>query len=115
MLNLGDGRRYFLYRHKTDMRKGFDGLSGLVRSELGKNPLSGDVFIFLNRYRHQVKLLLWELDGFSIYSKRLEKGSYELPLFNTADSIELTSSQLMFILEGISLESVRWRKRYSQK
>ena len=94
------------------MRKGFDGLSGLVRSELGKNPLSGDVFIFLNRYRHQVKLLLWERDGFSIYSKRLEKGSYELPLLSTADTIELTSGQLMLILEGISLESVRWRKRY---
>lgn len=59
------------------MRKGFDGLSGLVREG---DPLSGDVFIFFNRRRTQVKLLLWERDGFSIYHKRLERGTYELPV-----------------------------------
>lgn len=61
------------------MRKGFDGLSGLVREGLLKDPLSGDVFIFFNKRRTHVKLLLWERDGFSLYHKRLERGTYELP------------------------------------
>lgn len=91
------------------MRKGFDSLSGLVRDRLGKDPLSGDVFIFFNRRRNQVKLLLWERDGYSIYYKRLERGSYELPLH---DSAELRVDDLLLILQGISLKSVRRRKRF---
>lgn len=91
------------------MRKGFDGLSGLVREGLGKDPLSGDVFIFFNKRRNQVKLLLWERDGFSIYHKRLERGTYELP---SSVSAELRSDELMLILQGISLKSVRRRKRF---
>ncbi len=62
------------------MRKSFDGLSGIVQNELKEDPLSGAIFIFLNRRRNQVKLLLWEGDGVSLYHKRLEKGSYELPM-----------------------------------
>ena len=91
------------------MRKGFDSLSGLVRDGLAKNPLSGDVFIFFNRRRTQVKLLLWEHDGYSVYYKRLERGSYELPLH---DSVELRADDLLLILQGISLKSVRRRKRF---
>lgn len=105
--------RYFLYRHETDMRKGFDGLSGLIRNELQKDPLSSDVFIFFNKRHNQVKLLLWERDGFSIYYKRLERGTYELPLLNDSMlSVELRSDELMLILQGISLESIRRRKRF---
>jgi transposase len=96
------------------MRKGFDGLSGLVRDGLQKDPLSGDVFIFFNRRRNQVKLLLWERDGFSIYHKRLERGTYELPdLTPSSTSAELRSDELMLILQGISLKSVHRRKRFS--
>ena len=91
------------------MRKGFDGLSGLVRDGLQKDPLSGDVFIFFNKRRTQVKLLLWEKDGFSIYHKRLEEGTYELP---PSALVELRSDELMLILGGISLKSVRRRKRF---
>jgi transposase len=95
------------------MRKGFDGLSGLVRDSLQKDPLSGDVFVFFNKRRNQVKLLLWERDGFSIYHKRLERGTYELPsLTNSATSVELPSDELMLILHGISLHSVHRRKRF---
>lgn len=110
MFAFSPGRRYFLYRHQTDMRKGFDGLSGLVRDGLEKNPLSGDVFIFFNKRRTQVKLLVWDQDGFSIYYKRLESGTYELP---ATTSPELRSDELMLILQGISLRSVRRRKRYA--
>lgn len=95
------------------MRKSFDGLSGLVRNELGKDPLSGEVFIFINKRCNQVKLLLWEGDGFSLYSKRLEKGTYELPSWKEqTPSIELRSDELMLILQGISLNSVHRRKRF---
>lgn len=97
------------------MRKGFDGLSGLVRDALQMDPLSGDVFIFFNKRRGQVKLLLWERDGFSIYHKRLERGTYELPaLTSTTTSVELRSDELMLILQGISLQSVQRRKRFDQ-
>jgi transposase len=93
------------------MRKGFDSLCGLVRDGLQKDPLSGDVFIFFNKRRSQVKLLLWEKDGFSIYYKRLECGTYELPSLSSA---EIRSDELMLILQGISLKSVRRRQRFDQ-
>ena len=109
MLSLSPSSRYFLYRHQTDMRKGFDGLSGLVREALSKDPLSGDIFIFFNRRSTQVKLLVWERDGFAIYHKRLERGTYELP---SDQSVELRADELMLILQGISLKSVRRRKRF---
>ena len=95
------------------MRKSFDGLSGMVRNELQKDPLSGEVFIFINKRRNQVKILLWEGDGFSLYYKRLEKGTYELPSWKgQTPSVELRSDELMLILQGISLKSVRRRKRF---
>lgn len=96
------------------MRKSFDGLSGIVRNELQKDPLCGEVFIFINKRRNQVKLLLWEGDGFSLYYKRLEKGTYEFPPWNESTAcVELGSDELMLILKGISLKSVQRRKRFS--
>ena len=77
MFSLTERHRYFLYRSATDMRKGFDGLSGVVRNDLGMDPLSGDVFIFLNRRRTHMKLLVWEDSGFVVYYKRLERGRFE--------------------------------------
>ena len=97
------------------MRKGFDSLCGIVSSELRMNVLSGSVFIFINKKRSQVKLLLWEGDGFAIYYKRLEKGTYELPVTNHGDkAIAISNEALQHILQGISLSSVRKRKRYQQ-
>ena len=113
MLTLSVGSRYFLYRQSCDMRKSFDSLSGLVRTQVGEDPLNGDVFIFFNTRRTQVKLLCWECDGFSIYYKRLEKGTYELPVTDEkSNSVEMSSDELMFILKGITLSSVRRRKRF---
>ena len=113
MLSVSSAYRYYLYRGEVDMRKGFAGLSGIVRNDLQKDPLSGEVFIFINKRCNQVKLLLWEGDGFSLYYKRLEKGTYELPAWNDhTASVELRSDELMLILQGISLRSVRRRKRF---
>jgi transposase len=95
------------------MRKGFNGMCGLVCNEFKENPLSGDVFIFVNRPRNRIKLLHWQGDGFAIYYKRLEKGTYELPEARGDDiHIEISMQQLMLILEGISLLSVKKRRRY---
>ena len=110
MLSLSPACRYYLYSQAADMRKGFDSLCALVRDELGKDPLNGDVFIFLNRRRNQVKLLQWDKDGFGLYWKRLEKGTYEHPL---KEGAELTPRELMLILQGVFLRSVRIRKRFS--
>ena len=74
MLSLGSSHSYYLYRAACDMRKSFDSLSGLVRNELGRDPASGEVFVFINKRRTSVKLLHWERGGFVLYYKRLEKG-----------------------------------------
>jgi transposase len=95
------------------MRKGFDSLSGMVTTQLHMNALSGAVFIFLNKKRNQVKLLLWEGDGFAMYYKRLEKGTFELPAYSDNNcSTNISSQELQLVLQGISLKSVRKRKRY---
>ena len=95
------------------MRKGFDSLSGLVSSQMKGDVLSGAVFIFLNKKHNQVKLLLWEGDGFALYYKRLEKGTYELPVCTPdTPSLSITNEQLQLILQGICLRSVQHRKRY---
>lgn len=109
MVALNNQQRYFLFRDVVDMRKGIDGLSGLVRDHLKLNPLSGDVYLFFNRKRNQVKLLMWDKDGFSLYYKRLEQGTYELP--NTPDAT-IGVDVLLCILQGIRLTTLRKRKRY---
>jgi transposase len=107
MIAFGPSHRYYLHREATDMRKSFDGLSGLVRSELGRDPLSGDVFIFLNRRRTHIKLLVWDRSGFVLYYKRLEEGTFELPVSEVP-----SWDQLVMMLEGVSMKKVRYRKRY---
>ncbi len=116
MLHLSASCNYYLYTGSTDMRKGFDSLSGLVSSQMQLNVLSGSVFIFLNKKHNQVKLLLWEGDGFSLYYKRLEKGTYEIPEDDgKSQGLSISSEQLQLILQGISLKSVRRRKRYQHQ
>ncbi len=115
MLGFTAAQRYYLSRQAADMRKSYDGLSGLVRQGLGRDPLSGEVFIFLNRRRTQMKLLVWDRSGFVIWGKRLERGTFELPRSSEAGaSVVLSWEELVLILEGVSLGSIRHRKRYSR-
>jgi transposase len=93
------------------MRKGIDSLCGLVRNELGKDPLSGELYIFFCRGRRRVKLLLWEEDGFALYQKRLERGTFEMPEGNTLHQ-SITAEQLNFLLLGVNLKKVSRRARY---
>jgi len=92
------------------MRKSFNGLSAIVRNEMGGNLMSGDVFIFINRRRDRIKLLCWDRTGFVIWYKRLEEGTFEVPKGGAG---QLSEAQLMLILEGIELRSVKHRKRYT--
>jgi len=112
MLSLSSLQRYFVYNGYTDMRKSFDGLCGLVSNDLAKNPTNGDVFIFFNRPRTHVKILFWERDGFALYYKRLERGTYDLP--STDSQGEVSAQVLSFILQGIILSSVKRKKRYEK-
>lgn len=111
MLSITSIHRCYLYRSRTDMRKGIDSLCGLIRNELGKDPLQGELFVFFSRNRNQIKLLLWEQDGFSLYQKKLERGTYELPEGNELHQ-RISSEILNLILQGISLKSVQHRTRY---
>ena len=116
MLSLNSGYRYYIYRGITDFRCGMDSLSGLVRRELSIDPTGGEIFIFFNRKRNMVKLLHFEGDGFAVYHKRLESGTYELPaMANGASSVEMSNEDLLLILRGISLKSIKRRKRFSLK
>ncbi len=114
MFSLTAQQQYFLHHRATDMRKGFNGLSGLVRNELDKDPMSGDVFVFINRRRNRMKLLVWESSGFVLYYKILEQGTFELPLTNGGEfSCQITWHNLVLILEGVVLSSIQKRKRFS--
>jgi transposase len=111
---LSSSQRYFLYTGVADMRKSFDGLSGLVRQHMGCDPLSGDVYIFLNRRRTQIRLLVWDRSGFALYAKRLEGGRFEFPVAGGgAGSRSMRWDELVMILEGVSLRSVRRLKRFA--
>lgn len=116
LLALGAHRSYHLYRQETDMRKGFNQLCGIIANELGREVTRGDAFIFINRPRTHLKLLVYEQGGFTIFYRRLEKGCFEVPAFNLdAKSLELSTDQLHFILQGISLKTLHYRKRYQRK
>ncbi len=115
MFSITSGR-YFLYREPTDMRKSFDGLCGLVQGKLGKNPMSGDLFVFINKRRNRIKLLRWEPGGFVLFYKRLEEGTFELPdSQKPALSQNIDYSELVMIITGISLKYARKRRRFLQQ
>jgi transposase len=107
--------RVFLCTSPTDMRKGFDTLAVLVRDGLGYDPLSGHLFLFVGRRRDRLKLLYWDRDGYALWYKRLEKGTFRMPAARPETaSIELKASELAMLLEGIDLRSIRRRARFQR-
>jgi transposase len=114
MIGLTSHHRYFLYEGVCDMRKGFDGLSGVVSEHMHRNPLDGSVYLFVNRRRDRMKMLVWESGGFMLYYKRLEQGTFELPKKCSGGQITLTWEVLILMLTGISLIQNRRKKRYKQ-
>ena len=103
--------RCWLCAIPVDMRKGFDGLSGLVRSSLEQDPLTGDVFVFVSRARTHIKLLFWDGDGFVLYYKRLEKGRFDFPVTGGI-SRQLRREELLMLLEGVVLSQIQRKARY---
>jgi transposase len=98
------------------MRKSFDALSGLVQSQMHRNVMSGDVYIFINRPCNRMKLLRWEPGGFILYYKRLESGTFERPQTdNCDDTLSLSWHDLVMIVQGVQLHSVKLRKRYKNQ
>ncbi len=115
MIGLTQQHRYFLYRGATDMRKGFDGLSGIIVHECKADPLDGNVYIFINRRRNRMKMLVWEPGGFMLYYKRLEQGTFELPLGQEGQSnIRLNWETLVLIISGIKLDKIIRKRRYKR-
>ena len=112
MIMLPSAVRIFLCTRPTDMRKGFDGLTGLVQECFGQDLLTGHLFLFINRRRDRIKILYFDRDGLAIWYKRLEAGSFEMPRTDERDGIELQQAQLAMILSGIDMKSARQRKRF---
>jgi len=111
MLLPESGVRLWLYTPPTDMRKSFDGLSALVRQKLAEDPSSGQLFVFINRRRTQMKVLYFDQGGYCLWSKRLEAGRFHFDA-KASDKVGLSWTELKLIVEGIDLASVRRFKRY---
>lgn len=95
------------------MRKGFNGLCGLVANDLDQDPTNGSVYIFINKARNKVKLLHWRSGGFVLYYKRLESGTFEQPLYNqNVGSLRLSYTQLVMLMDGIAITNITGRKRH---
>ena len=104
ILHLASDANFYLYLKPVKMSRSFDGLAALIRTELDKDIISGDVFIFLNRQRTTVKLFVYENKGFSIFYRRLDEGSFQLPLIASDHiSYKMNEEQLLHMLSGISL------------
>jgi len=113
MIAVAAGNRIFVYTQPTDMRKSFNGLSGIVTQHFEADLFSGHLFVFFNRKRDFVKILMWDQDGLSIWSKRLESGTFEKLSRNTEGNFEIDSAELVMMLRGVQIEGSRRRKRYS--
>lgn len=114
MLSLASSTRIFVAAGATDMRKGFNGLQGIVASQLEQDPLSGCLFLFVNRRRDKLKILYWDGDGLAIWYKRLEQGTFQIPtIAEDQKSAEIRSEELTMLLRGVDLNSAKRRKRFS--
>jgi len=115
MLTLGLTGRIWLCVAPVDGRKSFDGLSGIVQAGLGRDPLSGDLFVFRNKRGDRLKILAWQGDGFALYLRRLERGTFQFP--SSVDgqaAASISTTDLAMILGGIDLGSVKRRPRFAK-
>jgi transposase len=111
VLSLPSSVRIWLATAPTDMRLGFDGLAARVRQGLGADPLSGQYFVFIGRRADRLKILYWDVGGYALWSKRLERGTFCLPVAGAGAAVHLTPAELAMLLEGIELAGARRRKR----
>jgi len=113
MFNLDSNARYYMCSHYVDMRCGINALFNMVMAETSMSPVGGDVFVFMSKNRQAVKILRWDGDGFLLYYKRLESGSFEFPVQKgDRGCATLPWSSFSLMMEGVSLKSVRFRRRW---
>ncbi len=113
MIHLPASVRVYLCLTACDMRRSFDGLHALVTQIMELDPLAGHLFVFGNRRRDRVKILYWDRDGFAVWAKRLEEGTYALPFEESGERRrEITAQELGALLSGIGLSQAKRRKRY---
>src|SRR6202167_4882970 len=115
MIPLPGSVRVYLCLTPCDMRKSFDSLHALVREHLELDAFAGHLFVFASRRRDRLKILYWDRDGFAVWSKRLEEGTYAMP-FSDSEELrrEITAQELGALLSGIDLSQARRRKRYQR-
>lgn len=111
MLTLGLTGRIWICTTPQDGRKSFDGLQAVVATHLGKDPLSGDLYVFRNKRGDRLKILAWQGDGFALYLRRLEKGTFAFPKTDTAE-VSISATELVMILGGVELGASKTRPRY---
>ena len=114
MFGLGPATKIYLAVDAVDMRKGFDGLYGLVRDQLGQDPLSGYLFLFSNRTRTRLKALVWDGSGLWVCAKRLEKGRFQWPEAD-ARSVTMRSEELAMLVNGLDLSQARPRRNWLRR
>jgi transposase len=115
MFGLGPATKIYIAVEGVDMRKGFDGLYGLVRDRLGHDPLSGHLFLFSNRERTRLKILLWDGSGLWVCAKRLEKGRFRWPAATDAGCLSMRAEELAMLLNGLDLAEARPRKNWLRR
>lgn len=112
MLTLHPSVRIFVCTVPADMRRGFDGLARMAQDIVQQDPLSGHFFVFLNRRRDRVKILYWDRDGYVVWAKRLEAGTFRLPAA-TGPRLEVRHAELAMLLGGIDPAGSRHRARFA--
>ena len=115
MFGLGPATKIFVSIEAVDMRKGFDGLYGLVRDQLGEDPLSGHLFLFSNRPRTRLKALVWDGSGLWVCSKRLERGRFRWPEQKGAASITMRAEEMTMLINGMDLGQARSQPRWYRR
>ena len=115
MIDLPASVRIYLCLNPCDMRRSFDGLHALVRDHLALDAFAGHLYVFTNRRKDRVKILYWDRDGFAVWAKRLEEGTYALPFCESGEvRREITAQELAALLSGIDLIQAKRRKRYNR-
>jgi transposase len=115
MMHLPASVRVYLCASACDMRKSFDGLHALVTQSMELDAFGGHLFVFANRRRDRIKILYWDRDGFAVWAKRLEEGTYAMPFEDAAEKRrEITAAELGAILSGIDLSDAKRRKPYQR-
>ena len=112
MFGLGPATKIYICLDAVDMRKGFDGLHGLVRDHLGQDPQSGHLFLFTNRSHTRLKALVWDGSGLWVCAKRLERGRFGWPAANGAHSVLMRPEELAMLVSGLDLTQARPRKNW---